>query len=174
MSCLMTKPTKWYVRRAKTQISLGISPVWLESLLSAWRKLGSLATHWAHSEDSESSLGAQSFCWFCHEAGHSIHFTWAVPRMRAAPKMTMLWMFVPMHVLVWCICLLSLNAVSNITSGRDRELNAHKLQLCLAAHTLDDTTILNSSSPVNFLNIRKPKTFVVITLKFELCGSTIE
>ena len=69
----------------------------LESSLSAWRKLGSLATHWAHSEDwsdwvdaqadlslcwahshfvgirpvwSESSLGAQSFCWFCCEAAH--------------------------------------------------------------------------------------------------------
>ena len=27
---------------------------------------------------------------------------------------------------------------------------------------------------VNFLNIRTPKTFVVITLKFEICGSTIE
>ena len=27
---------------------------------------------------------------------------------------------------------------------------------------------------VNFLNIRTPKIFVVITLKFELCGSTIE
>ena len=27
---------------------------------------------------------------------------------------------------------------------------------------------------VNFLNIRTPKLFVVITLKFELCGSTIE
>ena len=26
---------------------------------------------------------------------------------------------------------------------------------------------------VNFLNIQTPKTFVVITLKFELCGSTI-
>ena len=31
------------------------------------RKLGSLATHSAHSEDSGlSSLGAHSFCWFCH------------------------------------------------------------------------------------------------------------
>ena len=53
MSRLMTKPTKWYVRPAKTQISLGIRPVKCESSLSAWRKLGSLATHWAHSEDSE-------------------------------------------------------------------------------------------------------------------------
>ena len=30
---------------AKTQISLGIRPVWSESSLSAWRNLGSLATH---------------------------------------------------------------------------------------------------------------------------------
>ena len=28
LSCLMTKPTKWHVRPAKTQISLGIHPVW--------------------------------------------------------------------------------------------------------------------------------------------------
>ena len=38
---------------AKTQISLGIRPVRSESSLSAWRKLGSLATHWALSEDSD-------------------------------------------------------------------------------------------------------------------------
>ena len=33
------------VRPAKTQISLGIRPVWSASSLSAWRNLGSLATH---------------------------------------------------------------------------------------------------------------------------------
>ena len=44
---------KWHVHPAKTQISLGIRPVWSESSLSAWRKLGSLANHWAHSEDSD-------------------------------------------------------------------------------------------------------------------------
>ena len=76
----MTKPTKWSVRPAKTQISLSISPVWSESLLSAWRKLGSLATHWAQAKTlirlggcpgwSESLLGAQSFYWFCNEAAH--------------------------------------------------------------------------------------------------------
>ena len=38
------------VRPANTQISLGIRPVWSVSSLSAWRKLGSFATHWAHSE----------------------------------------------------------------------------------------------------------------------------
>ena len=65
------------MRPAKTRISLGICQGWSESSLSAWRKFGSLATHWAHSEDSDqirrmpdSSLGAQSFCWFCHEGAH--------------------------------------------------------------------------------------------------------
>ena len=43
--------TKWHVRPAKTQIS----PVWSESSLSTWRKLGSLAIHWAHSEDFDQS-----------------------------------------------------------------------------------------------------------------------
>ena len=77
MSRRMTKPTQWPVRLAKTQISLGIRPVWSESPLSAWRKLGSLAIHWAHSEDwSEGRMprliwvfaGRTSFCWFCGEA----------------------------------------------------------------------------------------------------------
>ena len=82
-SHLTTKPTKWPMRRAKIQISLGIHPVWSESSLSAWRNIGPLTIYWAHrsfgmctgiSNDkwSESSLGAQSFCWFCHEAAHFI------------------------------------------------------------------------------------------------------
>ena len=41
------------VHPAKSQISLGICPVWSESSLFAGRKLGSLATHWAQSEDSD-------------------------------------------------------------------------------------------------------------------------
>ena len=41
------------VQPAKTQISLGICPVWSESSLSAWRNLGSLATYWAHGKDSD-------------------------------------------------------------------------------------------------------------------------
>ena len=49
----LDKTNKVSVCPAMTQISLGIRPVWSESSLSAWRKLGSLATHWAHSEDSD-------------------------------------------------------------------------------------------------------------------------
>ena len=54
------KTNKWHVRPAKTQISLGIRPVWSESSLSARRKLESLATHWAHSEDWSDWVDAQA------------------------------------------------------------------------------------------------------------------
>ena len=74
------KPTKWHVRQAKTQISLGIRPVLSESSLSAWRNLGSLATHWAQSKDWWDWADAQAdlicrwaprpFCLFCHAAAH--------------------------------------------------------------------------------------------------------
>ena len=73
MSRHMTKPTKWPLRPAKTQISLGIHQVWSESSLCArWvAKLSSCRQRRLIRLDgypgwSESSLGAQSFCWFCH------------------------------------------------------------------------------------------------------------
>ena len=47
------KTNKMSVLPATTQIRLGIRPVWSESSLSAWRKLWSLATQWAHSKDSD-------------------------------------------------------------------------------------------------------------------------
>ena len=57
------KTNKMSVRPVKTQISLGIRPVWSESSLSAWRKLGSLATHWAHSEDSDQTGRMPRLIW---------------------------------------------------------------------------------------------------------------
>ena len=53
VSRVMTKPTIWHVRPAKTPISMGIRPVWSESSLSPWRNFKSLAIHWAHSKDSD-------------------------------------------------------------------------------------------------------------------------
>ena len=69
-SRLTTKPTKWCVRPAKTQLSLGIRPVWSESSLCAhWVAKDPSFLH-ADSEDSdqirrmlgwsESSLGAHA------------------------------------------------------------------------------------------------------------------
>ena len=77
MSRLMTKPTKWHVRPVKTQISLGIRPVWSESSLSAWRKLGSLATHWVHSEDSDQTERMSRLIWvFAGRTCHLLVLSW--------------------------------------------------------------------------------------------------
>ena len=65
------------VRPAKTQLSLGIRPVWSEpSLCAQWVAKDPNFLH-ADSEDSdihpgwsESLLGAQPFCWFCLVAAH--------------------------------------------------------------------------------------------------------
>ena len=41
-----------------------------QSPLSAWRKLGSLATHWAHSEDPDQTM--PRLIWVF--AGHTVNF----------------------------------------------------------------------------------------------------
>ena len=73
LSCLMTKPTKWHVRQAKTpQTGRIICAVWSESLLSAWRKLGSLSTHWEHSKDADQTGRMPRLIWVF--AGRTCHF----------------------------------------------------------------------------------------------------
>ena len=57
------KTNKVSVHPAKTQISLGIRPVWSEFSLSAWRKLGPLATQWAHSQDSDQTGRMPRLIW---------------------------------------------------------------------------------------------------------------
>ena len=81
MSHLMTKLAKWSVRPAKTQISLGIHPVWSESLLCAqWVAKDQRCHHadnedwsaWASAAQADPSLRwmHRSFCWVCHETAH--------------------------------------------------------------------------------------------------------
>ena len=74
----MTKPTKWSVHPTKTQISLSVRPVWSEPLLSVWRKLGSLPTYWAHSEDSDQTGRMPRLIWVF--AGRTCHFVGFVTR----------------------------------------------------------------------------------------------
>ena len=57
------KERKRHVRPAKTQISLDIRPVWSEFSLSAWRKLGSLPTHWAHIEEYDQTGRMPRLIW---------------------------------------------------------------------------------------------------------------
>ena len=56
--------------QAKTQISLGIRPVSSKSSLSAWRKLGSIATHWVHCKDSDQTGQMPRLIWVF--AGHTL------------------------------------------------------------------------------------------------------
>ena len=63
MSRLVTKPTKMTVRPAKTQISLGIRPVWSESSLCAkWVAKGP-SFHHADSEDADQTVRMPRLIW---------------------------------------------------------------------------------------------------------------
>ena len=75
------------VRPAKTQISLGIHPVWSESSLSAWRNLGPQATHWAQCKECpgwpESLLGAQVILLVLSCHGSNSKLTWCLSKSLA-------------------------------------------------------------------------------------------
>ena len=106
------------VRPAKTQISLGIRPVWSESSLSAWRKLGSWATHKAHSEDSDQTgrmprliwvfAGRTLIFWFCHVAAHFVQRYFRIDDI----MQTCLILYVLFDIKLHCICLFP-NQISN-------------------------------------------------------------
>ena len=68
------KTNKVSVRPVKTQISLGIRPVRSESSQSAWRNIRSLATHWAHSEDSDQTGRMPRLIWVFAGLNHFVDF----------------------------------------------------------------------------------------------------
>ena len=68
----MTKPTKWHVHPATTQISLGICPVWSESSLCAhWVVKDPMFLH-ANSEDFDQTGRIPRLIWVF--AGRTDHF----------------------------------------------------------------------------------------------------
>ena len=70
-----TQLTKWHVYPGKTQISMDIRSVGLESSLAAWRNLGSLATHWARSGDSDLTVRMPRLIWvFAVRTAHFVCF----------------------------------------------------------------------------------------------------
>ena len=78
MSRLMTKATKWLVCPAKTQISLGIRPVWSDSSLCAqWVAKDPSFLH-AVSEDSDQTRRMPRLIWIF--AGRTCHFVGFVQR----------------------------------------------------------------------------------------------
>ena len=78
LSRLTTKPIKWHVHPAKTQISLGIHPVWSESSLCAqWVAKHPSFLH-ADSEDSDQTGPMPRLIWVF--AGRTLHFVGFVMR----------------------------------------------------------------------------------------------
>ena len=78
LSRLVTKSTKWHVRQSKTQFSLGIRPVWLESSLCAqWIAKDPRFLH-ADSEDSDQTRWMPRL--ICVFAGRTCHFVGFVMR----------------------------------------------------------------------------------------------
>ena len=72
LSRLMTKPTKWYVHPAKTQLSLSICPDWSESSLCAQWVAKDPAFLNADSEDSDQIGRMPRLIWVF--AGRKVHF----------------------------------------------------------------------------------------------------
>ena len=75
----MTKQTNWHVRPAKTQISLGIRPVWSESSLCAQRIAKDQSFLHADSEDSVQTWWMPRLIWVF--AGRTCHFVGFVMHM---------------------------------------------------------------------------------------------
>ena len=78
VSRLVTKPTKWHVRPAKTQISLGIRPVWSESSLCAQWVAKDPSFLYADSEDSDQTGRIPRLIWVF--AGRTCNFVGFVTR----------------------------------------------------------------------------------------------
>ena len=80
ISRLMTKPTKWHVRPAKTQISLGIRPDWSES---------SLSTQWVAKEQSFLHADSEDWSdWADAQADPSLRWAHVVGICYEAAQMT--------------------------------------------------------------------------------------
>ena len=77
----LTKPTKWFVRPAKTQISLGIRQSDQSQRCSPETKLGPKLPierqrrRWSDWVDAQADLSLRwaqkSFCWVCHEVAQN-------------------------------------------------------------------------------------------------------
>ena len=116
----MTKPTKWPVHSAKTQISLDIRPVWSESSLSAWRSIGSLTTDWVHSKDSDQSGRMPRLIWVF--AGHIFIFGFVMSWLKC---------FIIIKDLDFKYCHIIWPSYLSYNQGNDRELILPcQIQLC--------------------------------------------
>ena len=79
----------------------GMRPVWSESSLSAWRKLGSLATHWTHSEDADQTGRMPRLIWVF--TGRTCHFVGFVMRRLKCLVSTFFYLFLKVRFDEWSL-----------------------------------------------------------------------
>ena len=119
------KSNKMAVRPAKTQLSLGIHPVWSESSLSAWRNLGSLATGWAYSKDSDQTGRMPRLIWvFAGCTVILLVLSWDVSyvyvcRLIYMLDVSQLTQFIKQHT--WCVCHATFNYYTYIDCNTVRQ-----------------------------------------------------
>ena len=154
----MTKPTKWLCAQRR------LRSAWASSL-SSWRDLGSLATHWAQWRlwSDWADAQADSLKW-----SHT-HFVGFVMSRLIYESCILLLVLLFWVIGLWT-CFYSTKNKLNKHFSFLLSIKGTPITLLISHFKLS----LYIKSTVNFLNIWTPQKFVVITLKFELCGCTIE
>ena len=140
----MTKPSKWLCAQRR--------PVWAsaqsdQSSLSAWRNLGSLATHWAHREDSDQTGQMPRLIWVF--AGHTVILL--VLSCRGSyghmvyTHMVRPWLY-GLGILIWydfyyCICFHKTNTwIKNRNDFRQKYFKIEKKTMSLQCFTSFDSS----------------------------------
>ena len=161
-SCSMTKLTEWLVCTPKTQISLGTCPLWSVIIVHIRGHLGPKPY-----SDEQWRLWS--------ETGWIPRMIWSLPRRKD-------------HLVGFVVLRLISAFLDKWWAHKTSEVDGlwhwlFPLQVptdFFKNNIVPDQQLVQHQQfnkpfyTVNFLNIQTPKIFVVITLKFELCGSTIE
>ena len=181
MNRLMTKPTKWHMRPVKTQISLGIRPVWSESLLCAqWVAKDSSFLH-ADSEDSDETGQTPRLIWVF--GGRTCHFVGFVMSKLISSKVRLSQKQLTLEESTnYCVGIEDFHLLTK--SFEKNMVFVHFFSVVIKFEThvsLDGQSNVNSDMDgrmdvytVKILKICTPETFAVINLKFEQGGFTTE
>ena len=147
----MTKPSKCVPSEDSDQP--GQSPQSDQSSLSAWRKLGSLATHWMHSEDSDQTGRMPRLIWVF--AGRKDHFVdFVMGQLNFCFFLPVILMSITWSVrhpcILWCSSL-PLNISQELVGSCYRIMVMHCWSVSLFAHfRLSFWSFLNSLQSLNW------------------------
>ena len=135
-SSIMTKPTKWHVCPAKTQISLGICPVWSESSLCAQCVAKDPSFLHADVEDSDQSGRMPRLIRWSVFAGRRCHFVGFV-----------------MMRLKWFLVVIITGLSKHFSYFWMRKQVSRNYMCCVIDRTMSDRQYKCRHVSINFVNI---------------------